>query len=254
METLLYYRHNVKIPHPEIPFHYATYDEITAVFSGQLEYSIDGVEFTANAGDVIFIKKGSSRARKPIECTNYVSLNFSHEQDLSFPPLIEQGLTDIIRLFISSMDAIFEFTHDLKDERFTLLLQCVIKQLEKQIKAEKEPHLVAEIKKYIKNHLTDKLTLESICSCVFFSPTYCENVFKKETSFSIIDYALNEKIKMAKTLLIEGSFSLKKISEQLGFQDYNYFSRLFKKRVGLSPLSFKKSQVITPLKKNVKKN
>ena len=119
-------------------------------------------------------------------------------------------------------------------------LDYIVKQLETPLKAEKEHPLVVDIKKYVRNHISEKITLVSICNHIFFSPVYCENIFKRETGTSIIDYALGEKIKIAKTLLIEGTTSLTKVAELIGFADYNYFSRLFKKKVGISPLAYKK--------------
>jgi AraC-like DNA-binding protein len=240
MEELLYYRHNLKSSQSAIAPHYINFDEITAVFEGTLVYTINGVEYNVNAGDIIYIRKGSSRSRKPIDKANYVSLNFSPIENYSFPILFEGGLSEILRLFLTSMDAIYEFTHTLNDERFTLLLQCILKQLQTQLKADKEHSLVVKIKEYIKHNLSSKITLSSVCNHVFFSPVYLESLFKQETGQSIIDYALNEKIKIAKMLIIEGSSSLVKVAAFLGFEDYNYFSRLFKKRVGVSPLAFKK--------------
>ena len=58
---------------------------------------------------------------------------------------------------------------------------------------------------------------------------------------SIIEYVLKERIAMAKSLLMEGSLPLTKISEMVGFSDYNYFSRTFKKQTGYTPLAYKKN-------------
>ena len=241
METLFYYRHNVKQPQIETPFHYMNYHEITAVFDGVLEYTIDGVPFPVKKGDIIYVKKGAFRYRKPVENTDYISLNFFSEQTYAFPTFFENGLTEIVRPLLRSMDAIYQYTHNLEDERFSLLLSCILKQLDTQLKAEKEHPLVFKIKNFIKNNLSEKITLESISAYTFFSAVHCENVFKKETGNSIIDYVLRERINMAKTLITEGSLSLTKISEWVGFSDYNYFSRIFKKRTGVSPLVYKKS-------------
>lgn len=57
---------------------------------------------------------------------------------------------------------------------------------------------------------------------------------------SIIDYVIDEKMKEAKKLIIEG-MNFTKIAETLGFDDYNYFSRTFKRRVSYTPSQYKKS-------------
>ena len=68
-----------------------------------------------------------------------------------------------------------------------------------------------------------------------------KKLFKKETGKSIINYLLDERLESAKMLIREGSLSLSDIAVETGFSDYNYFSRIFKKRVGVSPISYKKN-------------
>ena len=77
---------------------------------------------------------------------------------------------------------------------------------------------------------------------LYFSPVYADAVFKRETGVSIINYAILKKVEAAKSLLSEG-VSLKDVSEAVGFSDYNYFSRLFKKRTGYTPNAFRKTLV-----------
>lgn len=238
MEKLIYYRHNVKQPQEAIPFHYMNYHEITAVFEGSLEYTVGGAAYLLEKGDVIYVRRGASRERKHIENADYVSLNFFSDERYDFPVVFKNCLSEIIRPILRTMDAIHEYTANVDDERFYLLLRCIIKQLETQLRAEREHPLVFQIKSYIKKNLSEKITLAKISEATFFSPVHCENVFKRETGRSIIDYVLNERIRKAKALLTEGSLSLTKISQAVGFSDYNYFSRIFKQRTGVSPKAY----------------
>ena len=68
---------------------------------------------------------------------------------------------------------------------------------------------------------------------------------KKKLTFekSIIHYLIDLRISEAKNLLIETSMPCSVIAELVGFDDANYFSRIFKKRMGLSPLQFRVSAV-----------
>lgn len=76
-----------------------------------------------------------------------------------------------------------------------------------------------------------------------YSPNYCDTIFKKQMGVSIINYAIKAKIEKAKLLISENILSLPDIAFSLGFDDYNYFSRTFKKHCGYSPLKFKKNVI-----------
>jgi AraC-like DNA-binding protein len=239
--NLFYYRHNTYQKQEEMPLNQISFHEITIVLDGKLEYTVDDTPYSVEKGDIIYLKKGSIRRRKPIENSNYVSLNFYSDEVFDFPVLFKDGASDILRSLLRALDGIYQYTANLKDERFPILLQSVVLQLKAQLKAEREHPLVSQIKRFVKNNLDKKLNLETIGGSTFFSPIYCEKVFKKETGKSIIDYILDERIAMSKTLLREGSFPLAKIAEIVGFSDYNYFSRTFKKRTGYTPTQYKKS-------------
>ena len=58
---------------------------------------------------------------------------------------------------------------------------------------------------------------------------------------TVKDFILTERIHLAKKLLTSSDNSLTEISEKVGFNDYSYFIRIFKKRTGLSPLKYRKT-------------
>ena len=89
-----------------------------------------------------------------------------------------------------------------------------------------------------------RITLEDIGKLTFFSPIYCDTVFKKDTGRSIIDHLIERRIDEAKKLLSSPDLSLSKISELCGFADYNYFCRVFKKRVGVTPGAYRKTMML----------
>ena len=239
--NLFYYKHSANKAQPTMAEKEIGFYEITAVFDGCLEYSINGQEIPVNKGDVIYVKKGSLRSRRPFNCANYVSLNFYADTTPDFPILLRGAVSDTVYAILLAMDGIFRYTRNTVDERFSLLLDCLIKQLEAQLRHEAEDPLVSRIKLYIKDNLSAPLTLKKISNAVFFSPAHCEKLFKKETGKSIINYLLDERLESAKMLIREGSLSLSDIAVETGFSDYNYFSRIFKKRVGVSPISYKKN-------------
>jgi len=93
---------------------------------------------------------------------------------------------------------------------------------------------------FIHSNLCRRITLADIGHQTFFSPIYCDTVFKRETGRSIIDYVIDRRIDEAKKLLLEGSMTLAQVAEAVGFADYNYFCRVFKKTYSKSPKSYRK--------------
>ena len=93
---------------------------------------------------------------------------------------------------------------------------------------------------YIENNYMHRLTLSSISANVNLSTSYLCRVFKSEVGTSITSYLNNLRIRKAATLIKENTFSLKEISVMVGIDDQLYFSRLFKKCMGISPSEYGK--------------
>ena len=64
--------------------------------------------------------------------------------------------------------------------------------------------------------------------------------FQQYTGYTPIDYLNNFRIERAKTLLTSTNMQISTISQEVGFQDEFYFSRMFKKRVGIAPSKYRK--------------
>lgn len=239
---LFYFRHNQSGGKPEIPPEKICFYELTVVLKGALEYTVDHKEIKVTADDAVFLRQGVTRCRKAFEASDYFSFNFYAEEgddDFELPVYMEKCAASEIQLLLAACDKIHERSFADDADRLSLLLQCILRQLADNLRARGNDLLTAKIKKYIREHLCEKLTLEKIGRATFFSPVHCSAVFKRETGKSIIDYAIDEKIEEAKRLILEG-VELKRIAERLGFSDYNYFSRIFKKRAKYSPAQYKK--------------
>ena len=99
--------------------------------------------------------------------------------------------------------------------------------------------LTEEICEYLKEHLRERVTLEMLSETFHFGKVYLCDVFKRNTGSSILSFHLDLKIAEAKRLLRETRMSVWEIAEFLGFESASYFSRIFKKRVGHPPQSFR---------------
>ena len=96
-----------------------------------------------------------------------------------------------------------------------------------------------ECEKYIDTHL-DSVNVEALCNHLNLSRTTLYDIFRNKTGYGIATFIRNKQLEEAKCLLAETELSVSEVSSKLGFSDYNYFSRIFKKRFGYSAKLHKK--------------
>ncbi len=92
---------------------------------------------------------------------------------------------------------------------------------------------------YIRNHLTESLSIESLAKLVGYTEYYFSYKFQKETGVTVKDFILDERITQAKILLSDSNQSVQDVSDALGFCNRSYFSTCFRKKVGMSPNQYK---------------
>lgn len=101
--------------------------------------------------------------------------------------------------------------------------------------------VIIKAREYIDKSYKKDITLEDVSKEVNISPHYFSKLFKEETGENFIDYLTAVRIQKAKEYLIEGKYNMKEICYQIGYGDPNYFSRIFKKVVGITPTEYKDS-------------
>ena len=93
--------------------------------------------------------------------------------------------------------------------------------------------MIDKAKSYINNQFQKDISLDEVSKEVNVSPYYFSKLFKEETGQNFIEYLTEVRIQKAKELLSQGNeTSMKEICLACGYQDPNYFSRIFKKTVG----------------------
>lgn len=91
---------------------------------------------------------------------------------------------------------------------------------------------------FIKKNIQEKINLKDLSEKSCMSTTSFYRYFKRELGMSPIEYILNEKIKHAKKLLKNRKVHVNEVSYATGFEDCNYFIRLFKKYEGVTPKQY----------------
>ena len=101
--------------------------------------------------------------------------------------------------------------------------------------------LSIKIERYIDEHLTEKIGLNEICNEFFLSKNAAYQLFHDEFNNTVNGFITQKRLNRAQELLqIRPELNITQVSLLCGFPDYNYFIRLFKKQIGITPLQFRK--------------
>lgn len=94
---------------------------------------------------------------------------------------------------------------------------------------------------FIDNNLVDMVDLETICHSTGYSCTYLEQVFKNKTGRSVMEFYKVTKLERAKDLIRTGDYSFTQIASVLNYSSIQYFSKVFKRFVGMTPSEYSSS-------------
>ncbi|MGN7382600.1 response regulator transcription factor [Paenibacillus sp. SAFN-117] len=104
--------------------------------------------------------------------------------------------------------------------------------------AVREPKLQV-IQQYIDRHLSENITSIDMARYLFLNPSYFSRYFKRLTGINFTDYVHQYKMKIAAKMLVTSSQTLESLAIGLGYSDRTYFSKVFKKYIGMTPSDYK---------------
>ncbi|MFZ3172436.1 MAG: PocR ligand-binding domain-containing protein [Carboxydocellales bacterium] len=106
-------------------------------------------------------------------------------------------------------------------------------------KSVKNHQIIQGIKEFIRKNYNKSLTLEDIAASVYLSPYYVSRIFKEEQAATVMDYLTQVRLEEAKKLLRNPRYQIDEVAEKLGYNDASYFSKVFRRNVGMSPTQFR---------------
>jgi AraC-like DNA-binding protein len=124
-------------------------------------------------------------------------------------------------------------------ELLITISQCqTLNEVKNEDFKETNPYL-ANIIGFIRQNLTQKLSLKAIANVANLSTASLYRLFKKEIGISPVEFIILERIKFAKKLLKDKHLYIKNVSFEAGFDDWNYFIRVFKYHEGITPKQYR---------------
>ena len=106
-------------------------------------------------------------------------------------------------------------------------------------KSEVRSDYIKQVKDYVKAFYMQDISVENIAKSINLDRRYLSRIFKQRTGMTIQDYIINKRIKVSQTYLLQG-YSVEEVAIMSGYLDVSNFSRIFKRRTGVSPMEWKK--------------
>ncbi len=105
----------------------------------------------------------------------------------------------------------------------------------------KHPEIIIRATDYIKQHYHEKITLLDVADYCEISTSYLSKILKEELNSSFTEYTNFVRIEKSKTLLTEKRMRIADVAAACGFEDQSYFTKVFKKSVGVNPCKYRDS-------------
>lgn len=224
---------------------------IAFVLAGQGSVTFNSSTFHPKKGDVFILPEGHyhevSADPKQTEQWEYIWFNITGA--LTMPLLDSYKLLDSVVICNTNEEASFQKAIQMAEMRtpqemhneLPIIFHEIVMSLYNIKYGRNLPYSsrVQKIKNYLDNHIQEPFYSEDLSRHMGLSFKQINRLFKLELDTTVYNYILVKKIDSAKMMLGDTELNVSEIAYQLGYTDPQYFSNLFKKKVGLSPSSFR---------------
>ena len=205
---------------------------------GATEYTSGENRWLLEAGQILFVPQGSSYQIRQVEPGYSYVVNFLCDADRSMGKLPLPPKMDIAQ-------AAEKLLHCYQRGSIYGSLSCLYSILEKTNVADRyvsprEKQLLEPVLAYLQTHLTEsELDVGSLADIAGVSQVYLRRVFKKQQGVSPVEFVMRQRLQLAQQLLLSTEqLTIAQVAALTGFRDPLYFSRVFKKQLGLSPTEY----------------
>lgn len=141
-------------------------------------------------------------------------------------------MSDIVIRTVETLDTVKEL------KAYELDMIRIFTELVRQSMANQYPYPVSDMVTYIYKNITAKITVSDLSRVTHLSADYVSRIFKKEVGCSITDYVQMKKIDASKKFLLYKDMSITDIAAIFNFCNHGYYSKVFKKYTGMTPVHF----------------
>lgn len=231
------------LPEGRIDFH-----DLTFVYAGEATYIINNITFKLKVGDLLYAPIGSTRKaftnpQNPMCCFAFnFYCRYSEYEYTKLPLPAVSSLThdsDLLDLY-TKFNVVWLERKDgyvLKaNGLFMLILHRIITLCNaRDINGNIAGKRLKVVIDYIMSHYNENISIRAISDMLNLNPVYLGAYFKKNTGYSMKEYINRIRVQKASDLLSTGGFTVSEAAFHCGFDDIYYFSKVFKRIVGVPP-------------------
>jgi two-component system response regulator YesN len=103
--------------------------------------------------------------------------------------------------------------------------------------------LIEKAVRYMEENHPHELSLEDVARQVYLSPCYFSRLFKQVKGWSFSEYLTQIRIEEARRLLVNTDFQISEIASRVGYRDARYFSQVFKRNEGCTPITYRRENM-----------
>lgn len=111
-------------------------------------------------------------------------------------------------------------------------------------KTTSDKSIAKSMQDYVDQHYAEDISRSSLTDIFYLDPDYASKLFKKETGISFKNYIIKKRIEVAKNLLSTTDLPINTVSDNVGYGNYSYFTRLFKKVTDMTPNEYRNAHGI----------
>jgi len=223
------------------------------VIAGRGTVILDGKEHEAKAGDIYLLPAGRNHLYFSDKREPWEKIWFNARGTLPEALAREYNPGNLVifenaggREYIEKIHEIgrsIDYSSDEKHKKAAIVVHELFQYLYDEFYG-KKIHISEEagrMKRYLEEHISENISLKELGDLVYLSESQVVRCFKRDLGITPHEYSLNLKMEHAKKLLCNTRLMVREIAEYLGFCDEHYFSYLFKKKVGKTPLLYRKN-------------
>lgn len=159
---------------------------------------------------------------------------------------------DELNIFIKKMDRLHEAFKTEAGFTSSVLMMDILSETHKQkmkkpdegqFSEEMHERIVTPVIRYMRETYKENISLDDMCDVAEVSKSYLCRIFKKKTGMSPVQYLMNIRVEEAKKLLVSTDMRIKRITNEVGFNDISYFCAVFREKVGITPDEYRRVQM-----------